>query len=102
MSVFDPDMSGSLISADRLIEADYNVIFRIPSNAASDGLSPKRFSQYGGTVTTPDGLTIIFMEYVSNTWRLPKPGAPKVLSTNKSSSTLEDDFEVRVPDQRSF
>ena len=67
VSVFDPDMSDSLISAGRLMEADYNVIFRLPSNAVSDGFSSKRFPLYGGTVTTPDSSTVIVMEYVSHT-----------------------------------
>ena len=47
--VFDPDMSDSLISADRLMEADYSIIFRIPQNATSDGFSPKDFPQYGAS-----------------------------------------------------
>ena len=51
------------------------------------------------------------MEYVSHTWRLPKPeGAPKTLSKPKSSPSLEsleeyslaEDFEVCVPHQNSF
>ena len=40
--VFDPGMYDSLVSAGRLMEADYGVIFRIPSNADSDGF-PSEF-----------------------------------------------------------
>ena len=43
VSVFNAHMTDSLISAGRLMEADYNVIFRLPSNAASNGFSSKRF-----------------------------------------------------------
>ena len=90
VSVFNPDVSDSLISAGCLMEADYNVIFRIPSNAVSDGFSSKRFPLYGGTVTTLESSTVIVMEYVSHTWRLPKLwGAPRALSKTKSSSSLE-------------
>ena len=111
VSVFDPDISDSLISVGRLMEADYNVIFRLPSNAASDGFSSKRFPPYGGTVTTPDSSTVIVVKYVSHTWLLPKPeGALKTLSKPKSSPCLEalekdslaEDFEVCLPHQNSF
>ena len=104
-------MSDSLVSAGRLMEVDYNVIFRLPSKAATDGFSSKQFPLYGGTVTTPDILTVIVMEYVSHTWRLPNPaGAPKTLSKPKSSPSLEaleedslaEDFEVCVAHQNSF
>ena len=47
------------------MEADYNVIFRIPQNAANNDFSSKDFPLYGESVTTPDGLTVIVMEYVS-------------------------------------
>jgi hypothetical protein len=76
VSVFDPGMSDSLVSASRLMEADDGVIFRIPSNAGSDGFPSAQFPQHGGSVTTPDGSTVIVMEYVNHTWRLPKVGSP--------------------------
>ena len=60
------------------MEADYDVIFRIPSISASDGLPSKQFPLYGGTVTIPDGSTVIVMEYVNHTWRLLKSGSPVV------------------------
>jgi len=79
--VFDPGMSNSLVSAGRLMEADYRVIFRILSNADSDGFPSAQFPLYGGSVTTPDGSTVIIMEYVNHTWRLPKvPVGSPVLS----------------------
>jgi len=91
VSVFDPGMSDSLVSAGRLMEADYGVIFRIPSNADSDGFPSAQFSLYGGSVTTPDGSTVIVMEYVNHTWRLPNVGSPVVSMTlpqKYSSSSL--------------
>lgn len=45
VSVFDPGttVSDSLVSAGRRMEADYGVIFRIPSISASDGLPSNNF-----------------------------------------------------------
>jgi len=42
------------------------------------GFSSEQFPLYGGSVTTPDGSTVIVMEYVNHTWRLPKAGSPAV------------------------
>ena len=42
-------------------------------------------------MTPLDGSTVIVMEYVSHTWRLPKPGAPKVHKTRANND------EVCVP-----
>jgi len=72
MSVYDPGMSDSLISAGRLMEAGYNVNFRIPGDALTNGFAPDTFPLYRGSITTPDNLTVIVMEYVGDTWRLPK------------------------------
>ena len=72
VSVYDPGMSDSLISAGRLMEAGYNVNFRLPSDALTDGFAPITFPLYGGSITTPDNLTVIVMEYSGHTWRLPK------------------------------
>ena len=118
ISVFDPNMSDSLVSAGRLMEADYNVIFRLPSKAATDGFSSKQFPLYGGTVTSPDGSTVIVMEYVSHTWRLPKPGGahthltkPQSLPSLENPSLslnildeepLAENIEVRVSHENSF
>ena len=72
MSVYDPGMSDSLISAGRLMEAGYNVNFRTPGDALTNGFAPDTFPLYRGSITTPDNLTVIVMEYVGDTWRLPK------------------------------
>jgi len=72
VSVYDPGMSESLISAGRLIEAGYNVNFRISGDTLTDGFAPDTFPLYGGSITTPDNLTVIVMEYAGHTWRLPK------------------------------
>ena len=63
----------SLIPVGRLIEAVFSVNHRIPSQANVDGFSLKAIPLYGGTITTPDGKTIIVMEYAQHTWRLPLP-----------------------------
>jgi len=73
VSVYDPAMSDSLIPVGRLIEAGFLVNHRIPSQANEDGFSLKAVPLYGGTITTPDGKTMIVMEYVQHTWRLPLP-----------------------------
>ena len=111
VAVFNPCMSDSLISASRLMDVDYNVMFRIPQNAASDGFSPKDFPQYGRSVKTPDGLSVIVMEYVSHTWRPPKPGTSKVKLARilirfacpipSALKTLGTNFEVFVPNSLS-
>ena len=36
-SVSDPLLSDSLVSAGRLLEAEFEVIFRLPQNASTDG-----------------------------------------------------------------
>ena len=46
---------------------------RIPSQATEDGFSRKAVPLYGGTITTPDGKTIIVMEYAQLSWRLALP-----------------------------
>ena len=48
VSVYDPGMSDSLILAGRLLEAGYNVNFRIPDDAFTDGFDPATFTLYGG------------------------------------------------------
>ena len=68
VTVYDPGMSDSLISARRLMEVGYNVNFRIPDDALTDDFAPATFSLCGGSITTPDNLTIIVMEYAGHTW----------------------------------
>jgi len=72
VSVYDPGMSDSLISGRRLMEAGYNVNVRIPGDALTDGFAPDTLPLYGGSIPTPDNLTVINMEYAGHTWRLPK------------------------------
>jgi len=67
ISVYDPAMSDSIIPVGRLIEAGFTVNHRIPSQANEDGFALKAFPLYGGTITTPDGKTIIVMEYAQHT-----------------------------------
>ena len=44
VSVYDPGMSDSLISAGRLMEAGYKVNFRIPNDALTDGFALASYS----------------------------------------------------------
>ena len=67
LSTTQPGMSDSLIPVGRLIEAGFTVNHRIPSQANKDGFSLKAIPLYGGTITTPDGKTIIVMEYAQHT-----------------------------------
>ena len=60
--MYDPGMSDSLISAGRLMEAGYNVKFRIPDDSLTDGFTPATLSLYGGSITTPDNLTVIVID----------------------------------------
>jgi len=50
VSVYDPDMADNLISAGRLMEAGYNVNFRIPSHAFTDDFAPNTFPLYRGSL----------------------------------------------------
>ena len=66
-------MSDSLIPVGRLIDAGFSVNHRIPSQANENGFSLKAILLYGGTITKPDGKTLIVMEHAQHTWRLPLP-----------------------------
>jgi hypothetical protein len=52
-SVCDPLLSDSLVSAGRLMEAGFEIIFRLPKDALTDGFQLQKYPQYGGTITTP-------------------------------------------------
>jgi len=78
VSVYDPAMSDRLIPVGRLIEAGFSVNHKIPSQAKEDEFSLKGVALYGGTITTPEGKTIIVMEYAQHTWRLPLPSNKRV------------------------
>jgi len=67
VSVYNPGMSDSLISAGRLMEAGCNVNFRIPDDFLTDGFT-LAFTFYEGIITTPDNLTVIVMEYAGHTY----------------------------------
>jgi len=94
VSAYDPAMSDSLIPVGRLIEAGFSVNHRIPSQANEDGFSLKAVPLYGGTITTPDGKTIIVMEYAQHTWYLPLPSnkrfsKPKLLPHASSENFVD-------------
>ena len=72
VSVSNPAHADSLLSAGRFMEAGYKIVFRIPSEAHTDGYSHKK--NYGGIFCTPSpNSRIILMEYENETWRLPLP-----------------------------
>jgi len=68
VSLYDQGKSDSLISAGRLKEAGYNVNLRIPDDVLMDGFAPATFPLYGGSITTPDNLTVVVVEYAGHTW----------------------------------
>ena len=72
-SVSDPLLSDSLASAGRLMEAGFEIIFRLPKDALTDGFKPQQYPLYGGTITTPAPSRTIVIEYSNHTWRLPLP-----------------------------
>ena len=73
-SVFDPLLSDSLVSTGRLMEAGFEVIFRLPKDAGTDGFHPDKYPLYGGTILTPENPPrTIIIEYRDHTWRLPVP-----------------------------
>ena len=85
-SVHDPSLCDSLLSAGRLMEANFKIQFRLPSDATADGFSPVDFPYYGGTIITPNPYCCtIVMEYKQHTWRIPP--APRVRRSPKSIST---------------
>jgi len=51
VSLYNPAMSNSLIPVGRIIEADFTVNHRIPSQASEKGFPLKAFPLYGGTIT---------------------------------------------------
>ena len=70
-SVFSSKLKESLISVAVLLEAGFDVVFRIPTDAALDGVDPSLHPDYGGHITTPDGRQGM-MIYYDKTWRLPQ------------------------------
>jgi len=84
-------MSDSLILAGRLMEAGYNVNFINPDDTFTDGFAPATFPLYGGSITAPDNLIVIVMQYAGYTWRF-----PKVLAISKSvpvTTPSPEDYE---------
>jgi len=63
----------TLILVGRLIETGFTVNYRIPSQPKEDGFCLKTVPLYGGTITTPNGKTIIVMKYAQLTCCLPLP-----------------------------
>ena len=62
-SVSDPLLSDSLVSAGSLMEAGFEVIFRLPQHADTDGFQPHKYPMYGGTIVIPNPSRTIVIEY---------------------------------------
>jgi len=62
-----------LLPVSRLMHHGFKFNFRIPLEAQEDGFV--RYSDYGGTIKTPDGVTIV-MVHQEHTWRLPTFAPP--------------------------
>ena len=69
-SVFSSTLTESLINEDVLMESGFDVLSRIPTDAALDGVDPILHPTYGGHITTPDGQ--VMMIYYDKTCRLPQ------------------------------
>ena len=55
---------------------------------------PNTFPLYGGSITTPDNLTVIVMKYAGHTWRLPKvrvisKSVPVIAPSPEDSADIE-------------
>ena len=92
VSVYNPDMSDSLIPLGHLLKAGFAVIHRMSSQVNEDGFSLKAILLYGGTTTTPDGKTIIVMEYTQYTWRLPLPSNKRFSKPKLPSCATSENF----------
>ena len=90
ISVFSPELADPLVPAGRLMEAGFDVAFRIPKHADTDGFQD--FPLYGGTIVTPDRETIV-MEYDKHTWRLPMPGNSVARATTENRVETLNSFE---------
>jgi hypothetical protein len=56
------------------MEAGFEVIFRLPKDALTDGFKPQQYPLSGGTITTPERPSrTIVIEYIDHTWPLPLP-----------------------------
>ncbi len=62
-SVFSSKIKESLISVVVLMEAAFDVVFRIPTDAPLDGVDPILHPAYGGHITTPDGRQVMMIYY---------------------------------------
>jgi len=99
VSAYNPGMSDSLISAGRLMEAGYNVNFRIPDDALKDGFTVA-LTFYECIITTPDNLTVIVMEYAGHTYEHIE--LPAKLLDNFQRSNRSNIDQRRLPEVRTI
>ena len=79
------------------MEAGFEVIFRLPQHADTDGFQPHKYPMYGGTIVTPNPSRTIVIEYRDHTWRLPIPQLRSpteklfLIDTHNSFTALNND-----------
>jgi hypothetical protein len=70
--VFDASMKETLISVAKLLEANFDIFFRLPHHCLTDGFDPAQYPSYGGFLILPpvapslDGKMII-LHYADST-----------------------------------
>ena len=99
ISVFSSELADPLVPAGRLMEVGFDVAFRIPKHADTDGFQD--FPSHGGTIITPE-VEIILMEYdgtnFSSFGRTPSVARePRVAARVLGPMDANRIYEVHVP-----
>jgi hypothetical protein len=63
-----------LLPVSRLMHHAFKLNYTIPAHANQHGLG--KYTDYGSTITTPDGITIVMVHH-EHTWRLPTFALPE-------------------------
>jgi hypothetical protein len=104
--VYDPTMSECLVSVSQLLEASYDIVFRLPKDCGTDGFDKIDYPHYGGFITiphqgtTPNPQDFIIIHFENNTWRLPSPpncAVRPLLETVLSDQEIPDDTSNNLP-----
>ena len=59
--VFDDSMKETLISVVQLLEANFDIFFRLPHHCLTDGFDPTKYPFYGGFLLLPALLIFLFV-----------------------------------------
>ena len=70
--VFDDTMKETLISVAKLLEANFEIFFRLPHHRLTDGFEPTKYPFYGGFLLLPPVVPshdrqMIILHYATNT-----------------------------------